>query len=182
MVTGLLLALLGALFAGIGARDQTVIARLALAQGRRVSALAVAFTVCIATAAFAAWTGAAIAPMLSIEARRMLAWLALFVAGAEMLAISPGKAPNEPTHSLGAMSFVLAAFQISDAARFLVFAVALATAATIPPAIGGAIGGAITLTAGWLAPPLFASQRVRLWRRLAGAAMLVLAAALLHRL
>ena len=40
-MTGLLLALLGTVLAGIGARDQTLMARLAKAQGQRVSALAV---------------------------------------------------------------------------------------------------------------------------------------------
>ena len=178
-MTGLVLALLGAALAGIGARDQTLMARLAAAQGSRVSAGLVAFAVCCATAACAAWAGATITSMISAKAQLLLAWLALVIAGAEMLAIVPGKAPKEPTHSLGAMAFVLAAYQLTDAARFLTFAVAVLTAASVPAGIGGAVGGAITLTATWLRPEPFASPRVRLWRRLVGAAMLVLAAALL---
>jgi hypothetical protein len=180
-MTGLLLALLGTLLAGIGARDQTLIARLANAQGSRVSALAVALAVCCATAAFAAWAGSTVAPMLSAKARLLLAWLALVIAGVEMLAVIPGKAPKEPTHSLGAMAFVLTAYQLTDAARFLTFAVAVLTAAPVPAGIGGAVGGAITLAAAWLAPAPFGSPRIRLWRRLAGGALLVLAAALLLR-
>lgn len=180
-MTGLLLALLGMVLAGFGARDQTLIARLAGVQGSRVSALAVASAVCCATAAFAAWAGATIAPMMSAQARLLVAWLALVIAGIEMLAIVPGKAPKEPTHSLGAMAFVLGAYQLSDAARFLIFGVAVLTGAAIPAGIGGALGGATTLTAAWAAPAQFADPRIRLWRRLAGAALLVLAAVLLLR-
>lgn len=180
-MTGLLLALLGAALAGFGARDQTLMARLAAAQGSRVSALAVALAVCCATAAFAAWAGSAIAPMISIEARLLFAWLALVIAGVEMLAIVPGKAPTEPTRSLGAMGLVLIAYQLSDAARFMTFAAAVMTGAAIPAGIGGAVGGAITVAAAWLAPAQFAKPRIRPWRRLAGAALLVLAAALLLR-
>jgi hypothetical protein len=178
-MTGLLLALLGTVLAGLGARDQTLMARLAGAQGRRTSALAVALAVCCVTAAFAAWAGSTIAPMLDGETRPRLAWLALVIAGIEMLVIVPGKAPNEPTHSLGAMAFVLAAYQVSDAARLLIFAVAVVTAAPIPAGIGGALGGAITLTAAWLAPGQFAGSRVRHGHRIVGAALLVLAAVML---
>lgn len=178
-MTGLLLALLGALLAGFGARDQTLMARLAGAQGSRVSALAVAFAVCCATAAFAAWAGSALAPVISARAGLLLAWLALFIAGVEMLAIVPGRAPKEPTHSLGAMAFVLGAYQLADASRFLIFAVAVMAAAPIPTSIGGALGGAISLTAAWLSPDTFASPRIRLWRRLVGLALLALAAGLL---
>jgi hypothetical protein len=177
-MTGLLLALLGTVLAGLGARDQTLMARLAGAQGRRASALAVALAISCATAAFAAWAGSTIAPLVPADARLLLAWLALAVAGVEMLAIVPSRAPAEPTHSLGAMAFVLGAFQLTDAARFLIFAVAVMTATAIPAGIGGVVGGAVSLAAAWLAPELFASPRVRLWRRLVGAAMLVLAIAL----
>ena len=180
-MTGLLLALLGAVLAGLGARDQTLMARLAGAQGSRMSALAVAFAICCATAAFAAWAGSTIAPMLSAPARLLVAWPALVIAGVEMLAIVPGKTPKEPTHSLGAMAFVLGAFQLSDAARFLTFGVAVLIGAAFPTGIGGALGGAITLAVAWAAPSQFANPHLRHWRRLAGAALLVLAGALLLR-
>ena len=177
-MTGLLLALLATVLTGIGARDQTLIARLAKAQGQRVSALAAAFAVCCGTAALAAWAGAALAT------QPMIAWLALFLAGIEMLMIQPGRAPREPTHSLGAMAFVLAFYQVTDAARLLILALALMTASPVQAGIGGAIGGAITLIAGWLAPAPFTSPRIRPWRRLLGLALLltVLGATLLHRL
>lgn len=178
-MTGLLLALLGTVLAGLGARDQILMARLAGAQGSRVSALAVAFVVCCATAASAAWAGSTLAPMMSASARLLLAWLMLVIAGVEMLVIVPGKAPKEPTHSLGAMAFVLGAYQVTDAARILIFAVTLMTAAPVPTGIGGAVGGAVTLTAAWLAPKSFTNPRIRLWRRIVGALMLVAAAALL---
>ena len=173
--------MLGTFVAGFGARDQTLIARLGAAQGRRVNALAAALVVCFATAAFAAWAGFTIAPMLSAPGRLLLAWLVLVLAGVEMLAVRPGKAPKEPTHSLGAMAFVLVAYQVTGAARLLIFAVTVMTVAPVPAAVGGTIGGAITLSAAWLAPQSFTSPHVRLWRRLAGIALLVLAAALLLR-
>ena len=69
--------MLGTFVAGFGARDQTLIARLGAAQGRRVNALAAALVVCFATAAFAAWAGFTIAPMLSAPGRLLLAWLVL---------------------------------------------------------------------------------------------------------
>jgi Ca2+/H+ antiporter, TMEM165/GDT1 family len=178
-MTGLLLALLGAAIAGLGARDQNLMARLAATQGARPSALVIALAISFATAAFAAWAGSTIAPIMPAKARLLLAWLALVLAGVEMLVIVPGKAPKEPTNSLGALAIVLAAHQITDAARFLTFAIAVMAAAPMPAGIGGAVGGAVSLTAAWMAPELFGNPRVRLWRRLAGIALLVLAAVLI---
>lgn len=178
-MTGLLLALLGAVIAGLGARDQNLTAALAGAQGSRPGALMLAVAISFATAGFAAWAGSTIAPVMPAKARLLLAWLALVIAGMEMLVIVPGKAPKEPTHSLGALAIILAAHQITDAARFLTFAIAVMTAAAVPAGIGGAVGGALSLAGAWMAPELLGHRRIRMWRRIAGIALLVLAAALL---
>lgn len=178
-MTGLLLALLGAVIAGLGARDQNLMARLAGAQGSRPNALMLAIAISFATAAFAAWAGSTIAPVMPAKARFLLAWLALVIAGIEMLIIVPGKAPKEPTQSLGALAIVLAAHQITDAARFLIFAVAVLTATTLPAGIGGAVGGAASIAAAWMVPEILGNPRMRLWRRIAGLGLLVLAAGLL---
>lgn len=180
-MTGLLLALLGTVIAGFGARDQNLMAQLAGVQGSRPGALAIAIVICCATAGFAAWAGSTIAPIMPAKARVLLAWLALVIAGIEMLVIVPSKArkPKEPTHSLGALGIVLAGHQVTDAARFLVFAVAVMAAAPVPAGIGGAVGGAVSLTAAWMVPELLSKPRIGLWRRLVGTGLLVLALALL---
>ncbi len=99
-----------------------------------------------------------------------------FIAGAsnaevESLLLAPGKPPKEPTRSLGALAIVLLAHQLTDAARFLVFAIAVAFAAPLP----AAVGGTIVLTAAWLAPELASDPRLRIARRAVGAAMLAVA-------
>ena len=84
--------------------------------------------------------------------------------------------PDEPTHSLGATAIVLLAHQLTDAARFLVFAIAVATAAPIPAGLGGAVGGSATVAAGWLFAAELGRFRLGLVRRIIGAILLALAA------
>lgn len=177
----LFLALLGAMIAGSGARDQTVLARLVKAQGARPGTLAVAIGISLATAAAAAWAGSAMATIVPPGPRLVLAWLALFMAGIEMLAIAPGRSPREPTQSLGALGIVLAAHQITGAARFLILALAMTTA-PLPAGIGGAAASAIALAAAWIAPGLFDQSRIRMGRRITGIALLIVAAVLLAAL
>lgn len=169
-MTGLLLALIGAVIVGIGARDQTAVARLTGAQGPRPSVLVIGVAMSFATAACAAWA----ASVVPAEGRLLLAWLAIVLAGVEMLAMVPGRAPKEPTRSLFALAVVLAVHQLTDAARFLIFAVAVLTAAPLPAGIGGAMGGAMALSAAWLAPRFLGDARIGHWRQIAGAAMLLL--------
>jgi hypothetical protein len=127
-----------------------------------------------ATAAAAAWAGSLIAPMLAPAARQFLAALALGLAGGEALLLSPRRKPREPTLSLGAFGIVILSQQLTDAARFLVFAMAVATNAPIPAAVGGAVGGAVLIAASWFAPEQVRRPAVRQVRRAIGAAMLAL--------
>ena len=171
----MLLALIAVVFAGLGARDQVTLAHLVGRQGARPGMLVTAIAVSIVSAAIAAWAAIAIAPQLAPTARGLLAAMALGFAGVESLLLAPGKPPKEPTRSLGALAIVLLAHQLTDAARFLIFAIAVAFAAPFPAAVGGAVGGTIVLTAAWLAPELASDPRLRIARRAVGAAMLAVA-------
>lgn len=171
-MTGFFLAFLAVILTGLGARDQAIVAALTERQGQRAGLLAVAIAAGVATAALAAWAGSAVIPTLTGKARLFLAALALALAGAEML-LPQRRKPAEPTHSLGAAAIVLLACQLTDAARLLVFAIAVASAAPLPAGIGGAVGGAAALTGAWLSPELFSNPRLSRARRAAGVVLLL---------
>lgn len=171
-MTGFYFAFLAVLFAGLGARDQAAVAGLSAGQGSRPGVLLIGIAISIATAAFAAWAAQVIAPLLTINARLFFAGLALVLAGGESLLLMPGRRPQEPTLSLGALAIVLLAHQATDAARFLVFAIAVATNAPLPVGIGGAAAGAAVIFAGWLAPELVLDRRLRPIRRWLGVLLL----------
>jgi hypothetical protein len=172
-MTGFYFAFLAVLLAGIGARDQVAVAGLVLRQGARPGVLVVAVAVSLATAALAGWAATAVAPLLAPPARLFFAALALALAGGESLLIRPRRGPQEPTASLGALAVVLLAHQATDAARFLIFAVAVASGAPLPAAIGGAAGGAAMVAAGWLAPELATHPRTRTLRLGLGVVLLL---------
>lgn len=174
-MTGFYFTLLAVLLAGLAARDQLTVAGLTLRQGARPGVLVTGIVISFATGAAAAWAGSLIAPLLPSNARLFLAALALGFAGGESLLFSPGRNPEEPTLSLGALALVLVAHQLTDAARFLVFAIAVATNAPIPAGLGGAIGGAALLAAAWLAPELVTLPLLRRLRRVVGVVLLVVA-------
>ncbi len=172
-MTGLFLAFLASLLAGAGARDQAVIADMAAAQGARPAALAVAILTCAITSAAAAWASLAVAPMLNGDARLFLAGLALGFAGGESLLMGRPRPPKEPTNSLAALAIVLAAHQLTDATRFLIFAISLAAHAPAPAAAGGTAAGVLLLSLAWSAPGLLGSRQLGLARRVIGGVLLV---------
>ena len=169
-----MLALVAVLLSGLGARDQLTMAALSRNTGPRPGALLIALATCCATAALAGWAAALIAPMMTAPARLFLAALALGFAGGEALLLPPGRAALEPTRSLGALAFVLLAHQLTDAARFLIFGIALAADARMPATLGGGVAGIILLAAAWAAPEWFVWQRLRWVRRGLGLLMLLL--------
>ena len=177
-MSGLLFALLATLLAGIGARDLLIVAGIAARQGPRPGLLAVAVATSLATGAAAAYGGALLAPLMGGTARLMFAALALALAGAEMVIFSARRMPDEPTRSLGATAIVLTAHQLTDASRFLVFAIAVATRAPISAGLGGALGGACVVLAGWLAAGNLPARHLARIRRPVGGVLLVLAALL----
>lgn len=173
-MSGLYLTLLAVLVAGLGARDQATVAGLSLRQGARPGVLIVGLLTSIATAAIAAWLAFTIAPILPLQGRTFLAGMALALAGGESLLLRPRRVPDEPTHSLFALTAVLAAHQLTDAARFLVFGIAVGTHAPLPAAIGGAIAGMLLIGAAWAFPAAVLNPRVRLARRVFGGCLLAI--------
>lgn len=174
-MSGFLFTFLATLLTGVGARDQRTVAGLAARAGQRPGLLIVALLTSIMTAGAAAYGGALLAPLMGGNARLMFAGLALAFAGGEMLVFTARRMPDEPTQSLGAIAIVLGAHQLTDAARFLVLAIAVATRAPISAGVGGAFGGACVVAAGWLAAEALPKGGLSTIRRLSGAALLGLA-------
>jgi hypothetical protein len=82
-------------------------------------------------------------------AKAMFVAAALALGAFELAFAKPPARPAEPTRSLGALILVLLAGQVTDAARFFVLALAVATGAPALAAIGGAIASGAVLTAAW---------------------------------
>jgi Ca2+/H+ antiporter, TMEM165/GDT1 family len=180
-MSGLIAALVAVLVAGIGARDQMVMAHLVRSQGPRPALLVAALLVTLATAAVAGWAAGLIAPSLASNARLMLLALAVGFAGVEALFIAPPRNAQEPTRSLAAAAIVLAYHQCTDAARFLIFATGIAVNAPLPAMIGGALGGVILLALACTVPDQLVWARLRVPRRACGIGLLILGAFLIFR-
>lgn len=174
-MTGLFFALVAALVIGLGSRDQVLVAQLAERQGARPALLLVALASSAATAGFAAWGAAQVAEQLHSSGRAslLLAVVALGLAGLEMLVRAPRRMPDEPTHSLGAFALVILATQLTDATRFLIFAIALATQAPLVVGLGGAAGAMVVVSAGWTAPETLQSRWLTVLRRILGGLLLL---------
>lgn len=172
---GFILALIGVLLASLGSRDQLIVARFSRVAGSPLDILAVAFAVSLVSAAIAGWASLLIAPILNPKARLFLAALALGFAALEAWLLKSRAEPKEPSRSRGALAIVLLALQLTDAARFLVFGIALAVNHAVAAAAGGAIGGAIALAMAWAEPDRFSGEGLRRVRRGIGGLMLVLA-------
>jgi hypothetical protein len=175
-VSAFYLAFLVTVLAGLGARDQVTIATLSRRQRGRPGVVLCAVIVSFATAAFAAWASAYIAPLLSMRARLVMAAIALGFAAGEALWPFAAKRMDEPTASLGALGIVLLAHQLTDAARFLIFALGVVFAAPVAAGLGGAAGGAVSVALAWLLPDAFGGPRLRLARRAIGVVLLLAAA------
>ena len=161
-MSGFLFAFLAVLAAGFGARDQILLALLTRAQGRRPMLLAVALAGAVLATAFAGWAAWRLSAEMTGPARDALASIALVIAGGEMALLRPKREPAEPTRSLFAAFLVLVAWQVSDAARLLVFALGVATAAPCPR----------LLAAEWQAAPCsFRGGRPPAWWALGGCAL-----------
>ena len=172
-MTGFILALLGVALAGIGARDQLLIAALSARAGRRPLALAVALMTTFAATAAATWASATLAQTFPGPARVLIAALAFAMAGGELLLTRAPKLPTEPTASLGALALVLLAFELTDASRFIIFALAAATRAPLSAGLGGALGAAVVLGLGWQLGGDLARPGLAWLRRGLGLALLV---------
>ncbi len=174
-MTALLFTLLATIMVGVGARDQMLLAGLSARQGQRFSVLAVALCSAAATSAIAAAAATLLDQRMGGKARLVLAAMALGFAAVEMLLARRRSKPAEPTHSLGALGIVLLAQQLSDSARFLIFAIAIATRAPVTAGMGGAAGSMAALTIGWLAADSLSQDRVLPLRRAIGAVLAIVA-------
>lgn len=175
-MSGFLFAFLASIVVGIGARDQALVAALSERQGARPAVLVLAMLSACASAAVATWAGVQVIPMLVPAARTMLVAMVLAVAALELLVIRPLKAPAEPTESLFAFGAVLLAQQLTDASRFVLFALAAASQFPAATALGGAIGGSATVLAGWMLAGELRQWPLTTVRRGLGLVLLALAA------
>ena len=173
-MTGLLLALIATLIVGLGARDQVLTAQFANRRGGGTMVLPVAIVSGAAGAVLAAWAGAQIAGLMTGNARLFLVGLALGLAGLEMLVFKPRVAPAEPTRSLGAFAIVIFAAQLTDAARFVIFALAALTRAPLTVGLGGAIGAALVVALGVVALEMVQAPWLVRLRRWLGAGLVLL--------
>jgi hypothetical protein len=149
-MSGFLFAFVAVLLAGIGARDQRLIGHLSAGAVNRYQLLVVAIVMAVLTSAAAGWSAHELAPELKRETRLLLAGIALGVAGLESLLMPAPKPPKEPTLSLGAASIVFFAHQITDAARLMIFALAVSVGTKFAVA-GGVLGATMALALGFAA-------------------------------
>ncbi|OZA93679.1 MAG: hypothetical protein B7X57_04215 [Erythrobacter sp. 34-65-8] len=146
------LALVAAALLSLGARDQVLVGRLALARGGAAGLIPVVLVVTALSSGLMAWGGSLVAALLPPAAKTMLVAFALGAAAFELAWTRKDTVPREPTHSQFALFIVLLARQLGDAARFCVFALAAATASPPLSALGGWLGGVAVLVATLLAP------------------------------
>ena len=144
-------SMLACFLAGIGARDQMLVAALTARLGRHGGLLLMGVITGTLASAFAAWFSGEMAAQMTYPARLVLACFALVAAGGEALLFRPTFKAKEPTRSLFAAALVLLMQQAADAARFIVLALALVGDAVVPAAAGGAVGTGFALLLGWLA-------------------------------
>lgn len=175
------LTFLAVLLAGIGARDQGIVAGLALRQGRRPGVLIVGIAAALLTALLAAYAARVMLVTLPPPARSILAAIALGMAGIESMILTARRSPKEPTNSLGALAIVLLAHQVTDAARFVVFGLAIGLAGPGPAGAAGTLGGTLLIAFAWARPHLLETAAARWTRRGAGAVLLGVALVLFLR-
>ncbi len=180
-MAGFLFSFLGVLLVGLGARDQQLLAALAARMGQRPLLLVFAATCGVTTSALAALASIMLAGQMNSPTRLVLAGIALALASFELLLPRTARLPAEPTASIGAFVVVILAHQLTDAVRFLVFAIAVATRSPLPAASGAAVAAALLACAGWLAgAELLARDFIRA-RRLTGLVLMPVAGWLVLR-
>lgn len=170
------LTFVAVILSGLGSRDQVTLASYSGTHTKRWSALVIAIVVSIGTAAFAGWAATMIVPLIGPAARVFLCAMAVAFAGAESLVIAPRASKREPSSSLGLLSLAMLFHQLTDAARFIVFGIAVAAQAPVTAAAGGALGGIVLVGAAWAFPGLVLHGRARLARRLLGVVFILVGA------
>ncbi|KPL68577.1 hypothetical protein SZ64_10955 [Erythrobacter sp. SG61-1L] len=169
-------ALLATFLAATGGRDQRLVAVLAGRLGSGGPLLLAAWLSSIATSTAAAFVGAGLAQLMPPEGKAMFVALALLLGAGELAWPVRQRDPVEPTRSFVAITLVIAARQVMDAARFLIVAFAASAGSPMLAGVGGALGGGAALTLAWALGGQM-ERRVN-WRaiRLSIAAAMLLAA------
>ncbi len=135
----------------VAGREQVRVARLSASLGSGTGLFVAIWLGAILSSAIVAWLGTEIAPMMPAAGKQMFVALALAFSAAEVAILRAGRKPEEPTRSTGAIFLVLFSAQLTDAARFLVLALSVATAQPVLAAAGGALGSGLALSAAALA-------------------------------
>lgn len=165
-MSALFFALLTSFLVGFGGKDQRLVAHLREGFGPSLPLLIVAILSSCLSAGVAVWFGGMLGRDMSEDAATMFVAIALLLAGVELLLPMRSRLPAEPTRSAPATFLALFAGQLTDAARFVIVALAIVLPAPIVLGIGGALGGAAAVTLAWSAPALFRDagrvRRVRL--------------------
>jgi putative Ca2+/H+ antiporter (TMEM165/GDT1 family) len=177
-VAAFLLTLLAVQLAGIGGRDQMLLAHLSARTGERPVTWLVATLTGALAAALAGWAAQASAAEFDHRTGLLALAIALALAGGESLVIGAPRMAKEPTHSLGAAALVFLAHQVTDASRLVTFALALVMP-PLPVVAGATVAGGATLFIGLVGGErlLAARVRLRLVRVLCGAVLLGVALA-----
>jgi Ca2+/H+ antiporter, TMEM165/GDT1 family len=175
------LTFIAVMLSGLAARDQVTVAHQSRVHGRRGPVLAISVLVSIATAAFAGWAAIMIVPLMAPAARVFLCAMAVAFAGVESLVIAPRAARGDPSSSLGLFLLTLLAHQLTDAARFIVFGIAVAAQAPITAGAGGALGGIALVGVAWAYPAIALDAKARFARRLLGLGFIFIGAWLAMR-
>lgn len=170
------LTFVAVLLSGLAARDQVTVASQSRAHGRRLPALALAVLVSILSAAFAGWAATLILPLMAPAARVFLCAMAVGFAGVESLVIAPRASGREPGGSFAVFGLTMLVHQLTDAARFIVFGIAVAAQAPVTAAAGGALGGIALVGAAWAFPDVVLAAKARIARRLLGVGFILVGA------
>ena len=153
-MAGFMAALVAVALTSFGGRDQLLLARMSAklgqAQKPATALMMVGWATTIITSIVMAFAAVAVAGMMTPAARAMLVALALLFAAIELAIPDKKRKLDEPTHSLGALFIVLLARQLTDSARFIVFAMAIYGNIAWLAALGGALAGGAGLTLGWI--------------------------------
>ncbi|MXO60142.1 hypothetical protein GRI89_11390 [Altererythrobacter salegens] len=145
----LFLALIASALAMLGTRQARLVAHLSGLLGGNAGLLTVCWMTSIVTTTAVAWGGSALAPLMPPAGKTMFVAAALAAAGLELAWPMRKAPPREPTQSLGAIALVLLTGQLTDAARFLVLALGVATAHWQLASVGGVLGSGAVLTMAW---------------------------------
>lgn len=156
------------LLLGMGARDQVLVAGLVLRLGKRISLLFTVLMASILASTLAVWAGQALAAYVPPSWQPLMPGFALILAGLEMMRRAPGSALEEPTRSLGAMGLAAFMVQMFDAARIVLFGLALGAALPFAVLFGLVAGACVSVCLGWRGGGCLLSYPLRRWRRIAG--------------